>query len=179
MKQEELLHAYEEIKEGIDAAPESPVPFPVVKDEKMSVIGDANETQINKHDFKIVFRLPEGVSDGEKVDGGVLKEVEYKNVFITPRQSASVISAMCKIFPYFRKIGENGDVSGYTADEVVTLLADWDDEMIDCMYNLVGKVLRIDERLIDYMMPSSVISCVGNIVRYYPEVVNEAEAFFS
>ena len=178
MKQEELLHAYEEIKEGIDAAPESPVPFPVVKDEKMSVIGDANETQINKHDFKITFRLPEGVSDGEKVDGGVLKEVEYKNVFITPRQSGKVVSSLCKMLPFFRKIVDNG-VTEYTHDDVIELLAEFGDDFIDDMYDLVAKVLKIDDALIDYMVPASAVSATVQIVTQYPEVVNEAEAFFS
>lgn len=179
MNQEELFKAYEEIKEGIDAAPESSTPFPVVKDDKVSVIGDANETQINKHDFKIVFRLPDGVTDGEKVAGGTLKEVEYKDVFISPRRSASVTAALCKLYPYFRKVGEDGEVSDYSPEEVMSLIADWDDEMIDCMYNLVSKVVGVDERLVDYMMPSSVISSVLQIIKNYPEAINESEAFFS
>lgn len=182
MNQEELLKGYEEIKEGIDSAPESPTPFPVVKDEKISVIGDANETQINKHDFKITFRLPDGVADGEKVDGGVLKEIEYKDVFITPRQSGKIISALCKMLPYFRKIQEKqGEktASGYTKDEIVEMLAEFGDDFVDTMYVLVGKTLQIDDALIDYMLPSSAMTATAQIIEEYPEVVNEAEAFFS
>lgn len=178
MRQEELLTAYEEIKEGIDKAPESPVPFPVVKDEKMSVIGDANETQINKHDFKIVFRLPEGVAEGQKIAGGVLKEIEYKDVFITPRQSGKVVSSLCRMLPYFRKIADK-EVTDYSREDVIELLAEFGDDFVDNMYDLVGKTLNIDDKLVDYIVPSSAITATTKIIQNYPEIVNEAEAFFS
>lgn len=178
MNQEELLHAYDEIKEGIDAAPESPVPFPVIRDEKMTVVGDANETEINKHDFKIMFRLPEGVAEGQKVAGGVLKEIEYKDVFITPRQSGKVVSSLCRMLPFFRKIVDKG-VEDYTQEDIVEMMAEFGDDFVDDMYDLVGKVLKIDDALIDYMLPGSAVDATAKIVRNYPEVVNEAEAFFS
>lgn len=178
MQQEELLKAYEEIKEGIDKAPESPVPFPVVKDDRMSVVGDANETQINKHDFKIRFRLPEGVVDGQKVDGGVIKEIEYKDVFITPRQSGKVVTSLCRMMPFFRKIVDNG-VEEYSSDEVAALLAEFGDDFVDNMYDLVAKVLKVDDALVDYMTPNSVVSATAQILTNYPEIVNETEAFFS
>lgn len=182
MNQEELLNAYEQIEEGIDKAPESPTPFPVVKDEKLSVIGDANETQINKHNFKIVFRLPEGVVDGEKVDGGVLKEIEYKDVFVTPRQSGKVISSLCRMLPFFRKIIEKSDgneAASFTRDEIAEMLAEFGDEFVDSMYDVVGKTLKIDDALVDYMLPESAMEASIKIVQEYPEIVNEAEAFFS
>lgn len=178
MQQDELLKAYEEIKEGIDKAPESPVPFPVIKDEKMSVIGDANETEINKHDFKITFRLPEGVAEGEKVEGGVLKEIEYKDVFITPRQSGKVVSSLCRMLPFFRKIVDKG-VEDYSVDDIVEMLAEFGDDFVDDMYDLVGKVLKIDDALLDYMLPTSAVQATSQIITGYPEIVNEAEAFFS
>ncbi len=178
MQQEDLLKAYNDIKEGIDAAPESPVPFPVVKDDKISVIGDANQTEINKHDFKILFRLPEGVVDGEKTEGGVLKEIEYKDVFITPRQSGKVVSSLCKMLPFFRKLAGK-EVEEYTYDDIVTILAEYGDEFVDEMYNLVGKTLKIDDALLDYMVPGSAVSATYQIITSFPEIVNEAEAFFS
>lgn len=183
MLQDELLATYGELKESLDTAPESPVPFPVLKDEKMAVVGDANETQLNKHDFKIRFRLPEGVSDGEKVVGGVVKEVEYKNVFITPRQSGKVVSAICRMLPFFRditaEVGDEGEVKGYSYEEVMTMLATYGDEFIDDMYGIVSSVLKVDPALVDYMEMSSVIEACTKIFKDYPEVLNEAESFFS
>ena len=179
MNQEELLKGYEAIKEGLDNAVDSDTPFLVVKDEKASVIGDANKTEVNKHDFTIVFKLPEGVSDGQKVDGGVLKEVEYKNVFVAPRRATKVTSALCRLLPYFRKVADNGDVEDYTVAEVLQMIGEWDDELIDTMYYVVSTFLDVDERLVDYMQPSSVVKAMSQIVREYPEVMNESDVFFS
>ena len=178
MQQEELFKAYDDIKEGIDNAPNSTVPFPVVKDEKLSVIGDANETQINKHDFKIMFRLPKGISEGKEIQGGVLKEVEYKDVFITPRQSGKVVASLCRMLPFFRRIVDKG-VAEYTQEDVIQMLAEFGDEFVDDMYDLVGKTLKIDDALLDYMLPTSAVEATVKIVTEYPEIVNEAEAFFS
>lgn len=183
MNQEQLLDAYKKMEESIDNAPESPTPFPVVKNEKLSVIGDANETQVNKHDFTIVFRLPEGVADGEKVPGGVLKEVEYKDVFVAPRQSGKVVASLCRMLPFFRKIIDTADGSkegvSFTQDEVVEMLAEFGDDFVDDMYDLVGKFLKIDDALVDYMLPESAMKATLQILNEYPEIINEAEAFFS
>lgn len=183
MNQEQLLDAYKKMENGIDNAPESPTPFPVVKDDKLHVIGDANETQVNKHDFKIVFRLPEGVAEGEKTVGGVLKEVEYKDVFVSPRQSGKVIASLCRMLPFFRKIVENSDGEkegvSFTRDEIVEMLGEFGDDFIDDMYDLVGKFLKIDDALVDYMIPEYVMAATVQIIENYPEIINEAEAFFS
>lgn len=178
MTQDELLKTYDEIKEGIDNAPESPVPFPVVKDDKVNVIGDANETQINKRDFKIVLKLPAEVDGDNDGKGYTLKEVEFKDVFITPRQSAKVVSSLCRLMPFFRKIEEN-TAKEYAENEVVELLAEFGDEFVDSMYDLVAKVLKIDPSLVDFMTQASVINATVKIINDYPEVINEAEAFFS
>lgn len=177
MTQDELLKTYDELNDRLEAAPDSPVPFPVVKDEKMSVVGDANETEINKRDFVIEFRFPEGIANGEKVAGGVLKRVEYKNVFITPRRSGKVVASLCRLLPFFRKLAEDGEHS-FTREEVEEILALYGDEFIDNMYDLVAKVLQIDENLVDYMTQKSVINASVKIFTDYPEVLNEAEAFF-
>ena len=179
MNQDELLKGYEEIKHGIDDAIESDTPFLVVKGDKTSVIGDANKTDINKRDFNIVFKFPEGTTDGQKVDGGVLKEIEYKNVFISPRKATKVTSAICRLLPYFRKVGEKGEIEDYSAEEIFEIVAEWSDDMIDTMYHVVATVLGVDERLVDYMQPSSVLKALVKIVREYPEVINESDVFFS
>ena len=179
MNQEELLKGYEEIKQGIDDATQSDTPFVISKDNKLSVVGDANKTEINSHDFKIVFRVPDGTTEGKKVSGGVLTEVEYKDVFISPRRATKVTSAICRLLPYFRKVSENGDVEDYTIEEITQLVADWDDEIIDTMYHVVAVFLQVDDRLVDYMQPSSVLQALTQIIHNYPEVINESDVFFS
>lgn len=177
MLQEELLKSYEEMNDAMEKAPESTTPFPVMKNDKMYVVGDANETKINNHDFSITFRLPKGTVDGEEVNGGVLKTVEYKDVFVTPRQSGKVISAYCRMLPFFRKYRE-GDLESYSHEDVVEMLSEYGNEFVDALYDLVASVLQIDEALVDYMLPSSAISATAQILHEYPEIINEGESFF-
>lgn len=175
MTQDELLQTYESVSQALDEAPNDPTPFPVIKDDKIHVVGDANETQINKRDFKIEFHFPEGLFEGE---GDVNKTVEYKNVFITPRQSGKVVASLCRMMPFFRQI--NGkDIEHYSADEMVVLLGEYGHKFIDDMYDLVATVLNIDPALVDYMDVTSVMAATEKIFRDYPETINEAEAFFS
>lgn len=178
MNQEELLNVYNDVKEQIDTAPESPVPYPVVQNEKMSVIGDANETEINPRDFKIEFEFPKGTVNGKETDTGVLKEIDFKDIWITPRQRSKVVAAVCKLMPFFRKIDENGDRE-YTREEVEELMAEFGDEMIDNLYDLVAMVLKIDPTIVDFMTYRSAIDASVKILNNFPEVINEAMAFFS
>lgn len=188
MQQEELFNVYNDLKEGINAAPESTVPFPVVKDNKMSVIGDANETQINQHDFKIIFRFPKSKEiyelvekkgwKAEEEEHALLVEAEYKDIFITPRQSGKVVSSVCRMLPFFRKIVDKG-VEDYSVEDVVEMLAEFGDDFVDDMYDLVGKVLKIDSALLEYMIQTSAVQATSQIITGYPEIINEAEAFFS
>lgn len=179
MLQDELLKTYEDVKDGIDAAPDSPVPFPVIKDEKISVVGDANETQIKPHDFKIKFEFPKGTVEGVETERGVMKEIEYTNVWVTPRQRAKVVSSMCKMFPFYRKIEERGGIDEYTVDEYAQLLSENGDDYVDAMYELVAKTLGVAPELVEYMYFPSVTEATVRIFKEYPDIVNEAESFFS
>lgn len=180
MLQDELLATYADMKESLDNAPESPVPFPVVKDEKLSVIGDANETQINKHDFQIRFKFPRGAIDGQTED--IVRTKEFKNIFIAPRKSMKVISIVCRMMPFFRKvIDDSGEarIEKYSLNEILELIGEHGDVFSNDMYELVASVLDIDEEMIDFMEPDSVLDATAQIFRNYPELLNEAESFFS
>lgn len=160
---------YKDIDEGLDKAVDSVVPFPVADDE-MSVIGDANRTELNKHDFKITFKIP-----GEN---GYEKHVkEYNGVYITPRQQVRINRAIVALMPYFRK-PDKGDVTTYTTEEKAEILEQFGDEIVDVMYELVAAVLKIDPVLTDYMTVESVMNAAANIIRMYPEMVNEGDTFF-
>ena len=160
---------YKDIDEGLDKATESVVPFPVV-DEEMMVVGDANKTELNKHDFKITFKVPDG--DGYK------KHVkEYTGVYITPRQQVRINKAIVALMPYFRK-PDDGSVSEYTTEEKLKIMNEFGDEIVDIMYELVAAVLKIDPVLTDYMTLDSVMNASVKIIRMYPEMVNEGDTFF-
>ena len=162
---------YLDLLNGIDKAEESTTPFQITTEDEIVVAGDANETQLNKHDFKVTFKTP-------SKDGYVRNEVEYKNVYITPRQEPKIIRVMVEILPYYRKIQENGTIDRYKKEEIMRLVAELGDDIYDHLYDLVGTVLHIEPALRDYMDLGSVMYNAGVIFRAYPEMVNEAETFF-
>ena len=162
---------YREIDEAINQAQDSVVPFPVATDDELAVVGDANKTELNIHDFKITFCIPQ---NGKYVN----HDKEFKNVYITPRQNPSVIKAMNTLLPYFKKPTKDGTVVEYTKAEKLEIIGSFDQAVYDAMYDVVATVLRIDNELKDYMTPATVMDAAAKIFRQYPEMVNEADTFF-
>ena len=162
---------YREIDEAIDKAQESVVPFPVQTEDELSVVGDANQTELNKHDFKIEFRIPQ---QGKYTS----YTREFKGVYITPRQNVSIVKAFTTLMPFFRKPSDGGVVE-YTEAEKREIATKFDQSVYDAMYDLVAVVLGIDMDLKDYMTPQSVMDATVKILLQYPEMVNEADTFFA
>lgn len=167
---------YMKIKQGLDGAQDSTIPFPVVQDDTIAVVGDANKTENKKYDYTIRFCIPHKTEKGLEV---TTKDKEYKDVYITPRQQATLQKVMVEFLMYFRKPNkEDGSVADYTQDELNQIIASMDEKITDDMYMLVGTVLGVDEDLREYMMPSSVLSALNKIIRNYPDMVNSADTFF-
>lgn len=168
---------YDTLAEAFDEAEDSVVPFPIVNGDELIVAGDANETEITKHDFKIRFTVP--VVDEET---GQVKythaEKEYKNIFILPRHRARIVQHIVGIRPFFDKIQENGEVTAMSAEERAMVFSNMDEELLDHLYDLTALVLRIDPALKDYMEPVDVIVASTNIILAYKDLANEADAFF-
>lgn len=167
---------YEEMKAGIEAAQTDTTPFLIPGDEP-TVVGDANKTQINAHDFEITFRIPQKMEDGSIRQ--IKQTKEYKGVYITPRMDAVVQKLVTQMMPYLYEIGEDGTLRPYSAEEFERVSANFDKEMTDIMYETVGTVLRIDKLLWDFMMPDSVEAAVMKLIIQIPELVNEADSFFA
>lgn len=165
------METYERIDKGIEAAADSVVPFQVTKDDELAVVGDANKTEINKHDFTITFKVPT-----EK--GYVTKTKEFKGVFLKPRYESKVVKLVTELLPLFRKVTADGSVENYTREEKLAIMNDFSDELYDIMYDLVGVVLGIDKDIADYMTQASAVQAAAQIIEMYPEMVNEADTFF-
>lgn len=161
MTQEEMLR----IKNEMDKAQESTTPFAVVNEDTLSVVGDANDTKTVLTDYTITFRLPDG-------KGGVVnKDVEYKNVFITPRQETRLVRLYSELLPYFKKVTQEKGIEEYTDEEMAIIASEMNEQIYDLMYELVGCVLGIAPELVDYMIPESVLSAVAKILRHYPQYI--------
>lgn len=168
---------YDALLEAIDKAQESVRPFTVVKGDTLAVVGDANDTKVNKYTYEIKFERPAYDEEGN-LTGKSFETKTYKNVFITPRQQTRVVKILTMILPYFRKVNENGEIEQYTPFELGEIFATMDEEIYDLMYDLVAIVLGIPKEDRDYMSFVSVISNALKILTEFPEVVNEAESFF-
>lgn len=164
---------YDNIEQALQDAEKSDTPFLIASDDELKVVGDANKTELNLHDFEIAFRLP-------PEDGGTYRTVKkaFKNVYITPRQDTKILKAITTMMPYFKAARVNGEVERLTDDEKVSIIASLADEAYDIMYDLVAFVLGIDDELKNYMMPGSVMESVVKIIRSFPEAINEADVFF-
>lgn len=164
---------YDNIEQALQDAEKSDTPFLIASDDELKVVGDANKTELNLHDFEIAFRLP-------PEDGGTYRTVKkaFKNVYITPRQDTKILKAITTMMPYFKALRPTGEVEAMTEDEKIMVFSSLADEVYDAMYYMVAVVLNIDDDLKDYMVPVSVLKACAQIVRAFPEAINEADVFF-
>ena len=165
--QEKLI----ELKEAKDKAMESDIPFPIVKGSDIAVVGDANKTELNKHDFVIAFIVPDG-------DGYAKKEVEYKDVWLKPRQAVTIQKLMTSLQPLFYKIQENGSLQDVPDEEIIELANMYEGSIVDQIYSLVAVVLGIDDRLVDYIDPESAMDAFHKIMLAFPDIVKASDSFF-
>ena len=162
---------YERIDEGIEKASQSVIPFQVTQDDELAVVGDANATELNKHDFIITFKIP---SD----KGYRTYEKEFKDVYLKPRHETRLVKFMTAMLPYYRKVTGDGGVVRYEPDERADIQKIFSEELYDIMYDIVATVLGIDDSLKDFMTRKSVIDATIQIVELFPELVNESDTFF-
>lgn len=164
---------FELIESGLQEAEKDDTPFLVPAEDELVVVGDANKTEINSHDFEIAFRLP-------PTDGGSYRVVKkkFENVYITPRQDTKILKSITTMMPYFKSVKPDGKVEDLSKEEKLAVFDAIGDEVYDAMYDLVAFVLKIDPELKDYMMPTSVLKATAQIIQSFPEAINEADAFF-
>lgn len=171
------------IGEKIKKTNEDTTPFAVVKEGKLSVVGDANQTEVKKNDYTIKFRFPkelfpEGLEKATSVGPYYVVAVEYKGVSITPRNDVKIMDAIFKILPFFNKLKEDGGIEELSNEEILSIYAYANDEVHLAIYNLVATFLGINDQMGEYMLPFSVLTALNQIIDTHPEVFNEADVFF-
>lgn len=175
-----------EIQRKMREAEADTTPFTVIDgDGNMSVVGDANKTEPKTYDYVVRFRIPAQYKDlvkgGEEIVGGkyIVAEVAYPNVCITPRMDIKIIDCLNELKPFLVEILEDGESKDRSREElgkfVVSTLTN--DAIMDAMYNLVKTVVGVDDALVPMMMYDSVFENVLNIIRDFPEVINEEDFF--
>lgn len=168
---------YTAILSALNKAQESTRPFTVVTNDTLAVVGDANDTKVNKYTYEIDFTHPEYDDDGN-ITGEKRETKTYKNVYIKPRQQSRITKIIVTLLPFFRKTDEEGNITQYTPYELATIFSTLDESIYDIMYDLVAYVLGIPEEEKDYMELASVVKATLRFFLDFPEAVNEAESFF-
>lgn len=165
------MDIYDKIDNGIENAEKSVVPFQITKDDEIAVVGDANATELNKHDFQIVFKVPDGTGYKEYTK-------DFRDVYLKPRHETRLVKFMTALLPYYRKVTADGGVTRYEPLERDQIKRAFSEEIYDLMYDLVATVLDIDQGLKDYMTQKSVVEATTQIIELFPELVNESDTFF-
>lgn len=179
LTQEQFL----EMSKNLKKAEEDDTPIVALVNDELNVIGDANKTELNKHTYVLRFRFPKEFSQYElptstHIGDWFINEIEYKDVFVSPRRDLKVVAAIMEIIPFFKEVSESGKLQDKGDEELLNFAKDLPYEIVDAMYDIVSAFLNVDDSLVNYMSPMSVIEVMGALIRDYPEVFNEADVFF-
>lgn len=161
----------------------SDVPFAVITQEEVKVVGDANKTEVKKNDYEMSFRVPVSMFEKMPPDAVVIGsnykfKVKYENITITPRQDLKIVDAILRLQPFFNQLNEDGKVAERTNEELLHVFAYAKEDILLSMYQLVATFLNIDDVLGEYMEPFSVIGCLNQLMDNHPEIFREADVFF-
>lgn len=176
-----------DLQDNFEKAHEDDTPFPIVQKDEVSVIGDANKTEVKTRDYNIRFRFPKDMPEVQNIDPKeILKTVgdyvivrfEFKDVRIKPRYDLEIIAAISRIFPYLYSINEETKNLEKRSKEEMTDIIDGMCQTIgDDLYHVAGAILGVDKNIEDYMMWNDVVDFVTNVPRDFPELINETEGF--
>lgn len=177
-----------EMKKRMDEAENDTTPYAIVKDDEISVVGDPNNTEIEKHDYVIQLAYPNTPAWQEKLEKDGAKifnttanyigvERHYNDVWVAPRVYTAVQTAFAELYQFFNVITENGEIRDLTDDEIVTAIRLLSQEMMEKMYHAVATVLRIPEEEEQFMLPMNTMSAVMMMIQDFPEIINGMDFF--
>lgn len=180
MTQEDFL----KIKKEMDRAEADTTPYAAVVGDEIAVVGDPMNTEVKKHDYTATFLIPKEMSpmfpDAKDVGKGYLRvDIEYKDIFVNARNNMKYTSKMAQLIPFYKKLEDNGDVTDMELDELINMFAQLEDYVVEALYGLVQVVLGVDESLIGFMTPGSVLRISQEIMHDFPNVLNQADLFFA
>ena len=191
------LDEYKRIKKLIDEAEKDETPYASVQEDSIAVVGDANKTEMNEHNFTMRFIMPDNeetdqwIADNKddnsikqisRENGRVTIDWRYKNVFIKPRIMPKLLTVSAKWFSLFYKTDINDKYefrfTDYGIQDVITLLDEMTDEQVDSIYQTVATILGVPTQYTDNMSFEYVLNVFGKLPEYYPELMNELYDFF-
>lgn len=207
MSEKITLDSIKKTYKAVEKARESERPFPRHnEDGTIDVIGDANQTELNKFDViaHFVFRKDEleYIPDGAKEIGKyVTFNMKFDDVFINPRENLKYVDCMVRMMPFWEAITEIYDEAEEKIKKLDSSEKDYqqkkdkiyeklmmkvaheyaysEKDVQSAIYDLVATLLNLDEFMEDHMSAYSAIECVLSIINNNPELINESELVFT
>ena len=171
----------------------------VTPDDEIHVIGNPNKTEHKSADYTVYFIFPDnelfrkrananGYIETNEMNGEPIKsrvpngyflcKAEFSNVFISPRNIGSAVTAFTLVERFFYDVTEDGDVKDLTYEQTMQVFNAMNHEIGDATYEIVSAVLEIPQYDQKWMLPINVMENAVKIVANNPDVVNGADLFF-
>lgn len=174
---------------AIQDAQHDDTPFISTTEDEIHIFGDPNKTEIKSADYTVLFGFPDNEEWRKKiksVDDKIVKEIQgyiivervYKNVYISPRRASSALTAMTLIMQFLHEITEDGEFKPLSYDQMLSVFTTLYREIEDAVYELVGVVLNLSPNEWEWMMPINTVENAVKIVLNNPSIVNQADLFF-
>ena len=185
------INQVELLKDAFEEAKKDDTPYIGMRDDEIHVLGDPNKTEIKSADYMVHFGFPNtkewrarAEANGDKIgktteDGRTfLASREYRNVYLSPRRVGAVLVTLTQIESFLYSVTADGQLKELTEDEMKSLLAVMNGELLDATYDLVASVLRIPFDEVEWMLPINTIENAVKIAQNNPSALNEADLFF-
>lgn len=207
MSEKITLDSIKKTHKAIEKARESERPFPRHnEDGTIDVIGDANETELNKFDViaHFVFRKDEleHIPDGARQIGKYIAfDMKFDDVFINPRDNLKYVDCIVRMLPFWEAITDSYDEAEKRIEKLNSLDPDYqkkadkinsdlmmkvaheyaysEKDVQNAIYDLVATLLNLDEFMEDHLSAYSAIECFLSIINNNPELINESELVFT
>ncbi len=174
-----------DLREGMKRAEQDDTPFPVVTDDGVNVVGDANKTEVKSHNYTVRFRFPKEMEDQfdpediiARVGDYFIVSVDFDNVHIIPRRDTEIASAIVKIIPYLKALDENGGIRYKNNEELLAMVKQVNHDIGNDCYDTVAAVLDVDDERKNYMIMTDVMDVLTKLPEDFPEIFNESDSFF-
>ena len=177
-----------EMKKKMDEAENDNTPYAIVANDQIQVVGDPNQTEVKKHEYKVQFAYPntkewkevlkeEGVRLLNETENYIGAERTYKNVWVSPRYHTAVQTSFVELYRFFVATTEDGELRDLTPDEIIEVLRMLDQPMQDAMCHAIATVLRIPREMEEFIMLPSAVSVVMQMIQEFPEIINGVDFF--
>lgn len=182
MTEQDLMKIQELMRE----AEKNDTPFAIIDgDGGVSVVGDANKTELKKYSYTVKFRVPSQFASmlhgGESIVGGkyTVAKIVYPDVYISPRKDIILLNCLNDLKGFLVEVLPDGETKDRRADELAKIVMSniTNKVVLNAMYEFVGTAIGVSDALIPMMTYDSVFENFTQLISDFPELINEQDFF--